>query len=201
MRDQMSLCGRRVLTAFVGCSALFVFGAGPVRGQTAQTPQAAATIAASAAGQLQGSARRLSIDEAVAMALEQNVDLQVDRIDPQVQDYSVSVARSGWTPAFFSNVTTRHQTNPPTDIFGGDSTAITDERLTTQTGVQQALPWGGASYTAAWVSGRVSTNNIFSSFNPQLNNTISANYTQPLLRNFRIDATRQRSHERVAAEI
>ena len=82
------------------------------------------------------------------MALEQNIDLQVDRIDPQVQDYAVSVARSSWTPAFFSNVTTRHQTNPPTDVFGGDTSAITDSRLTTQTGLQQSLPWGGASYTA-----------------------------------------------------
>ena len=88
--------------------------------------------------------RRLSIDEAVALALEQNVDLQVDRIDPQMQDYSISVARSGWTPVFFSNVTTRSQTNPPQDIFGGDQTAITNENLTSQLGVQQLLPWGGA---------------------------------------------------------
>ena len=35
------------------------------------------------------------------------------------------------------------------------------------------------------------TNNVFSSFNPQLSSTFSANYTQPLLRNFSIDATRQ----------
>ena len=80
------------------------------------------------AGAGPGPVRRLSIDEAVALALEQNVDLQVDRIDPQVQDYSISVARSSWTPAFFSNITTRNQTNPPHDIFGGDGTAITDER-------------------------------------------------------------------------
>jgi outer membrane protein TolC len=39
--------------------------------------------------------------------------------------------------------------------------------------------------------GRVTTNNVFSSFNPQLNSTVSANYTQPLLRNFKIDSTRQ----------
>ena len=101
------------------------------------------------------------------------------------------MARSGWTPTFFSNLTTRNQTNPPTDIFGGDGDAITDQRFTSQAGVQQALPWGGASYHAAWNSGRVTTNNVFSSFNPQLNSTVSANYTQPLLRNFKIDATRQ----------
>jgi HAE1 family hydrophobic/amphiphilic exporter-1 len=189
MRDLMSLRLWRGLAAVAAGSALFVFGAGPVRAQTAQT---AATIAASAAAtQVQGGVRRLSIQEAVALALEQNIDLQVDRIDPQVSDYAISVARSGWTPAFFSNVTTRKQTNPPTDIFGGNAVAITDKRLNTQAGMQQLLPWGGASYQASWVSGRVTTNNVFSSFNPQLNSTISANYTQPLLRNFKIDQTRQ----------
>jgi outer membrane protein TolC len=168
--------------------ALSVFAPNAVRAQTA--PTIAATASGSAA-QAQGGVRRLSIQEAVALALEQNVDLQVDRINPQLQDFSISVAQSGWTPNFFTNVTTFNQTNPPTDIFGGDTSAVTNDRLTSQLGVQQLLPFGGASYSAAWNSGRVTTNNVFSSFNPQLNSSISLNYTQPLLRNFRIDATRQ----------
>ena len=124
------------------------------------------------------------------MALEQNINLQVDRIDPQVSDLAISVAQSNWTPAFFSNVRTQSQTNPPTDIFGGAAT-VTNENLTSQLGMQQQLPWGGASYTAFWNTGRTTTNNIFSSFNPSLNSNLSANYTQPLLRNFKIDSTRQ----------
>ena len=189
MRDQKSFCARIGLTAAAVAVSVFVFGAGVVRGQTAPMAASAATTV-SASEQPQVPVRRLSIDEAVALALEQNINLQVDRIDPQVSDLSVSVARSGWTPVFFSNFTNRNQTNPPTDIFGGFET-ITNENLTSQLGMQQQLPWGGASYSAAWNSGRLATNNIFSSFNPQLTSTISFNYTQPLLRNFRIDATRQ----------
>jgi outer membrane protein TolC len=150
-----------------------------------------AASAPATAEQVQGASRRLTIDEAVALALEQNVDLQVDRIDPQLQDYSISVARSGWTPIFFSNFTTRSQTNPPQDIFGGDQTSVTNENLTSNVGFQQALPWGGATYSGSWNSGRLTTNNIFSSFNPQLSSQVAFNYTQPLLRNFTIDATRQ----------
>ena len=84
MRDQICFRGWRGLTVAVAGSALFVFGASPVRAQTAP---ASASIVSAAAAQVQGGVRRLSIDEAVAMALEQNIDLQVDRIDPQVQDY------------------------------------------------------------------------------------------------------------------
>ena len=50
-----------------------------------------------------------------------------------------------------------------------------------QVGVQQQLPWGGANYTVFWNSARNTTNNIFSSFNPQLSSTLGFNYTQPLL--------------------
>ena len=188
MRDQKCFRARIGLTAATVAASVFVFGADAVRAQTA--PMVASAVGAVPAEQPQTPVRRLTIDEAVALALEQNVNLQVDRINPQVSDLAVSVARSGWTPALFSNFTNRSQTNPPTDIFGGAAT-ITNENLSSQVGMQQLLPFGGASYTAFWNSGRVTTNNIFSSFNPQLSSTIGFNYTQPLLRNFTIDATRQ----------
>ena len=189
MRDQKCFLARAGLTAGSLAVSVFVFGAGPVRAQTA--PMTVSTSSAlAAAEQNQGPVRRLSIEEAIALALEQNVNLQVDRINPQVQDLAISVAKSTWAPALFSNFTNRSQTNPPTDIFGGAAT-VTNENLTSQVGVQQQLPWGGANYTAFWNSGRNTTNNIFSSFNPQLSSTMGFNYTQPLLRNFSIDATRQ----------
>jgi outer membrane protein len=188
MRDYTCYPARLVLTALSVAAVVFVFGAGSVRAQT--TPAASVTAAATAA-QFQGPVRRLSIDEAVALALEQNSDLQVDRIDPQIQDHSISIAKSGWTPIFFSSLTTRSQTNPPQDVFGGNQTAITNENLSSVAGVQHALPFGGASYQANLNSGRLTSNNIFSSFNPQLSSSVAFSYTQPLLRNFTIDSTRQ----------
>lgn len=189
MRDQKCFSARFCASAAVAAATLFVFGAGPVRAQTGPGLTAAAETMARP-GAAQGPVRRLSIEEAMALALEQNANLQVDRINPQVQDLAVSVARSAWTPALFSNLQTRSQTNPPTDIFGGAS-RVTNENINSQVGVQQLLPWGGASYTAFWNNARATTNNIFSSFNPQLSSTMGFNFTQPLLRNFSIDATRQ----------
>jgi outer membrane protein len=188
MRDQKCFRVRTGLSAAAIVASVFVFGADPVRAQTAPLAGAAGTLTAT--GQPQGPAIRLSVDEAVALALEQNVNLQVDRINPQVSDLAISVARSAWTPALFSNVTNRSQTNPSTDIFGG-AASVTNDNFTSQLGVQQQLPFGGANYTVFWNSGRLATNNIFSSFNPQLSSTVGFNFTQPLLRNFTIDATRQ----------
>ena len=83
------------------------------------------------------------------------------------------------------------QTNPPTDIFGGAATR--DQREPHLASGHPAGCCRGAAPTTRrfWNTGRFTTNNIFSSFNPQLNSTLGFNYTQPLLRNFKIDATRQ----------
>ena len=57
-------------------------------------------------------------------------------------------------------------------------------------GVTQRLPWGG-SYDVGWDSSRFNSNSSFSTFSPQLRSSLVLNYTQPLLRNWKIDNTRQ----------
>ncbi len=51
-----------------------------------------------------GPTRKLSLDEAVQSALEQNLTLQVQKIDPRVQDYFVAQARSAWLPTVSSTL-------------------------------------------------------------------------------------------------
>ena len=98
MRDQMCFRARVVLTPQRRRRD-------PVRFRGRPCPSADSAAAGGRrrrpAGRAQtgpGAARRLSIDEAVAMALEQNIDLQVDRIDPQVQDLRISVRGAAGRP-------------------------------------------------------------------------------------------------------
>lgn len=171
----------RTTAALAAVVSLSVFGAEPVRAQTPGADQRGS-----------GPIRHLTIDEAVALALEQNLDLQVERINPQVQDVSIALARTGWTPTFQSTLQNQTQNNPSDSFLSGGvgEDKVTDDRLTTNFGVGQLLPWGGA-YNVSWNSGRLATTNTFSSFNPRLSSTFAFNYTQPLLRNFGIDNTRQ----------
>ena len=191
MCDQTLFRPRVVLTAFCAAAIVSVFGADPVRAQTTPPMTSAQVISAAAQSMTpQGPVRRLSIDEAVALALEQNLDLQVERLNPQVQDYAISVATSNWVPNFTSFISTRNQEQLPQDIFSGTQATITQGSMTTNAGFNQLLPWGG-SYQAGWTSGRNTTNNDYSPFQPQLNSTFAAGYSQPLLRNFKIDGVRQ----------
>src|SRR5205823_7757910 len=54
--------------------------------------------------------RRLSIDEAVNLALEQNLGIRIQRLDPQIQDTGVQLARSFWAPTLTSGVSRQLQT-------------------------------------------------------------------------------------------
>ncbi|MEO8680833.1 MAG: TolC family protein [Vicinamibacterales bacterium] len=133
----------------------------------------------------------MSIDDAVATAIEQNLDLQVQRINPQIQDAGIGIFRANYTPLFAAQVNLVDQTQPSSSLLSGSNTSIKSTRNTFDFNVNQQTPWHGGSYSVDWSNGRTTSNNIFTSFDPQLTSTLSASYTQPLLRNFKIDGTRQ----------
>ena len=168
--------------------SMFVSSAFGQSGQSSLTlaVQAAAQGAAAQPGE---TVRRISIDEAVKLAMEQNLGIRIQRFDPQIQDTGVSLARSFWQPNFQTTVTRQAQTQASTSALAGGAT-VNNGTFASNIGLSQALPWGG-SYNVAWNSQRLTTNNLFSSFSPQLSSNLNAQYTQPLLRNFQIDSIRQ----------
>lgn len=140
--------------------------------------------------------RRLSADEAVALALERNLSLRVARLGPRIQDMSVAQARAAWRPTLSSSLTTRSQDTPANSILAGGQDKVSDDLVSTGVGVDQMLPWGG-SYSLAWDSSRSTTTNIFTNFDPILRSNLTLSYLQPLVRNFRIDGAR---HQLLVAE-
>jgi len=138
-----------------------------------------------------GPRRSLSIDDAVALALEQNLDIQVERINPQLQDLDIALARSSWTPVLSTVFQTNGRDTPSNSAIAGGETKISDSATASSLNVEQQLPWNGANYSLTWNSSRSTTSNIFSNFNPVLRSNLDFVFVQPLLRNFRIDATRQ----------
>ena len=145
--------------------------------QTAAQPQA-------------GAVRRVSIDEAVALALEQNLGIRIQRLDPQIQDIGIVTAKSFWAPSLTTGFSRQSQTQQPVSAFSGSSTNIQNGNFAGQAAINQTLPWGG-SYAANWNSFRSTTTSLASNFSPQLNSTLDMQFSQPLLRNFEIDQIRQ----------
>ena len=169
-------------------AALVAWPSGSVLAQSG-APLARAAASAAAA-QPAAVVRRISMDEAVKLALEQNLGIQIERMNPRIQDLAVAQARSLWAPTVSSTLSNNSTTNQPNNAFSGGLTRVTDSRFSTQFGVSQVLPTG-ANYTLGWNSFRASSTNLFNNYDPQLASTLSLNITQPLLRNFKIDNARQ----------
>jgi outer membrane protein len=156
------------------------------------SPGSPFTLPAAAVQAAQGSApvRRLSVDDAVKLALEQNLGIQVERINPQIQDLTIAQTRSSWAPTLTTNIASGSTDSPVTSAFAGGQNLVNDGRFETSFGVQQLLPTG-ANYSVSWDSTRTTTTNFFNNFNPQLRSNVSLSVNQPLLRNWKIDNVRQ----------
>jgi outer membrane protein TolC len=164
------------------------FGARSAVAQTSARPPAQ-PLAAAPGDQV----RPLTIDEAVRLALDNNLGIQIARFNPQVQDLSVALARSAWTPSFTTVIQGASASTPNSGFLSGATTGqnkTTSGRMLSNVGLFQETPWGG-SYSVGWDSTRSTTTNVFSNFSPQLQSSLSIDIRQPLLRNFSIDNLRQ----------
>jgi len=151
----------------------------------AQSPAAAAQP-----GPASGQVRTLTIDEAVRLALENNLGLQLQRIDPLVQDENVREARTAWTPILEGLFNYNNADQPPESILSGSEGVLQTDVLTGNVGVSQLLPWWGTSYFVGWDNNRLETNNVFTNFNPRIRSGFALSVVQPLLRDASIDASR-----------
>ncbi len=165
----------RTATAVLVAAAL---SAVPVRAQQAAPPPTP-----------QGPALRLSMNEAVAMALETNLGLKADRLSLDAAAQSIAGARAAYLPQFVSRVGRSTAKSVPSDFTQGFED-ITSASVSGSGTISQALRWFGSDYSVSWSGNRRTLVGGFSSFNPSLNSSLTLSFTQPLLRDLRIDAPR-----------
>lgn len=171
-------------------TALCLFASDRSLSASEQAAGQAPAPATQQAGQQSGSVTRLTADEAVRMALENNLGIQAERLGPEIGTLAVAQARAVYAPNMISTTSTRKSTEPPDNFLTGAADRITDDSIRTNAGLQQLVPWGGGRYQFTLDASRVATN-AFTNYNPQLGSNFFGSYTQPLLRGFKIDSFRQ----------
>ena len=161
-----------------------------------QTPPAAPATAAtlSRPSRPPGPSWLLSIEEAVQLALQQNLGIQVERLNPELEDYTIAQALANYTPIFGGAVNYRHQDQPLSSFLSGGEDTITSTNFGGNAQVQKFFK-DGTNALASWDSSRFDSNNIFSSFNPQLSGNVDVQVSQPLLWNFKFDTVRQQVYQ------
>lgn len=133
----------------------------------------------------------LSLDDTVTRALEFNLDVQVQRINPRLQDIAIQGAQAVWNPGITHTTQFNDNTTIAQDFLLTGATTFNNIRtFTTNSGIQQALPWYGTEYNVGWANDRRRTTETGQTFNPTLTSTMTFNVTQPLLRDFLTDNNR-----------
>jgi outer membrane protein TolC len=137
---------------------------------------------------------QLTLDDAIKLALDRNLDIAVQRLNPETFDYSIAGLEANYKPTLISQISRTSNTNPNTSRISGGSGAGAGVDQSTSTfngGLNQNFRWGGGSLTATLNNNRQATSSLNTLFNPTFNTNWSAQYVQPLLRNFKIDGARQ----------
>ena len=137
-----------------------------------------------------GPSVELSLDEATARALERNLDLQVERLNPLIQDTNIERLQAAYRPTLTSQVGHLARVQPPTSQLNG-GVIVQNDTSTYNSGIAQALKWTGGDFAFSFNNNKQVTSATFSNFNPAFNTSFAATLTQPLLRDFWIDGTRQ----------
>src|SRR5947207_15908528 len=104
---------------------------------------------------------RLTAEEAVRLALENNTDLKADRLDPQIGDTRVAVAAGAFRPTFNTSVQRNNQLQPPTSFL--IPTPTQSDVVSSTAGVSQRLPWFGTSYSLSWTATHTNSNSFLNS--------------------------------------
>lgn len=174
--------GARRRLAAVGLTC--ALAAGPTAAQQVDTEvplvpseTAPALDLSPAAGEL-----HLSIEEAIAIALERNLDLLVSRNSYQDSVFGVQDARGFFDLQLTAGVSASDDESPTvSELEGAD--VLAQEGRQWSLGLAQPTPIGGEA-SLDWVNSRLETNDEFAIINPAFQSGLTLGYTQPLLEGF-----------------
>jgi outer membrane protein TolC len=133
--------------------------------------------------------RDLTLEEAMGIALERNLGLQVAKMAPQSVDYQIQAARASFLPQFSSSYSYSNSKQASNDQLDGVS-SVTSISQGYNGGMSQTLPWHGAQFGVNFNNSRSSTNRFTTRLNPGYNSSVRLSFNMPLMQGFKIDGTR-----------
>ena len=133
-----------------------------------------------------GPTRSLSIDEAVQLALQQNLGIQIERLNPQLQDYTIAQALANYTPiaGVGAQLAESGFSRPAASCRAArrrSPTRTTASRRSTRS----SSPGARTPRCRSTARGRRRTTSSIRSI-PTLTGNLDLTITQPLLRNFKL---------------
>lgn len=131
--------------------------------------------------------REVTLQQAIDLALKNNLDIEIEKYNPEIVKEQQTFERSFFEPALGSLFNYRDATFPTGSTLQGAS--ITQKTVDYNFTWAQRL-YTSTSYAISFDNNRLDTSQLFTNVNPQYNTSIFATITQPLMRNFGMEITK-----------
>jgi len=154
----------------------------------AQSPDVPSTRVGVTPGQQQS----LALQDAIAMALQNNLDIEQFRQGVRISEYSLFSLRGFYDYTTAAAVGFRNSITPTaSSLSGADAGSLSSKSLFYNFTSNKNFEATGSNLFIELDNSRNRSSNAFSQLNPQFNTSLTFTYTQPLLRNFSLDAARR----------
>lgn len=122
----------------------------------------------------------VSLREAVALSMNHNLDIEVARYQPWIEDQNVLAALGTWDHVLYAQGSGSEATSVGFSQLSG-ATRLESDFFTTTLGIRKVLPFG-ASYDLSYSFDRSSSNNAFLLINPRWTQTAGLSVALPVLK-------------------
>jgi outer membrane protein len=141
-----------------------------------------------------GQVQSLALQDAIALGLQNNLDIEQFRQGVQIAERNLYSIKGVYDILSTSDLNYRSTTQPIVSIFGGANTstsALTQRSLNYNFTTSQFVERTGGYWEADFLNSRTVTSSTASLLTTQYSPTLTVQFTQPLMRNFAIDANRR----------
>jgi outer membrane protein TolC len=134
--------------------------------------------------------RRLTLDEAVTLAISANLDVAIERTNVDRAARETQSALGSFDPVVHFQPTFGDTNTPAVSALDGVNGVFTQHAAGQSLSYRQQTPWNGLTVDTSFDNNRVTSANPFVSLNPFYTTQLAFTVTQPLMRGRKIDAQR-----------
>ncbi|HSE97128.1 MAG TPA: TolC family protein [Blastocatellia bacterium] len=135
----------------------------------------------------------LALQDAISLALQNNLDIEAFRQGVQISQYNLFSLRGFYDVTSTADIRYRSQTTPESSTISGvdNSGSLTTKSLVYDFTTSQEIERTGGSYLINFNNRRNTTSNLFQALIPSYSTNLTFTFAQPLMRDFSIDSSRR----------
>src|SRR5215471_12545597 len=172
----------------------------PTQQQNSQTPTSitqpiaqSPPVSRERVGVTPGDIQTMALQDAIARALQNNLDIEQFRQGVRISEFNLFSLYGFYDLSSAASIGFRNSITPTSSTISGgnNSGTLTAKSLFYNFTTSKNFEQTGGNLFVELDNSRNRSSSIFSGLNPTFNSSLTFTYTQPLLRNFSLDATRR----------